>query len=105
MSDRAWRTAVGRGAWRGSGDRPPGAGDPGTGGPGNGGRGTTSRRAASWTFLPIGLPFLVLGLALGLGKGAGTPFFIIGLSFVTIGLAGGEHDGGKKGPGAPPPPD
>ena len=69
-----------------------------------GGRGTTSRRNASWTFLPIGVPFVVLGLALGLGKGAGLPFFIIGLAFVTIGLAGGERDSAKKGPSAPPPP-
>ncbi len=67
------------------------------------GHGMTSRRNATWAFLPSGVTFLVLGLALGLGKGAGTTFFIIGISFLTIALAGGERDRDEGGSSPPPP--
>lgn len=42
-----------------------------------------------WAFLPIGITFLVLGMAQGVGDGSGTAFFAIGVTFLVLALTTG----------------
>jgi hypothetical protein len=63
--------------------------------------GSSDGGGANTAFLPIGLTFLVLGLARGLGDGGGTTFFAVGIAFLAIALT---SSGWRRRSSAPPPP-